>query len=34
MSDIVAILASIVLFAVAILYVHGCEQLKEGPGND
>lgn len=30
MSDLIFLVASIVFFVVAVLYVHGCDQLKGG----
>ena len=33
MSDIAFLVASIVFFVVAVLYVHGCESLRGGGGN-
>jgi hypothetical protein len=33
MSDLVFLAGSVVFFFVAILYVNGCQSLKDGGGN-
>jgi hypothetical protein len=33
MTDLAFLAASIVFFVVAVLYVHGCQNLKGGGGN-
>lgn len=33
MSDLIFVAASVVFFAIAVVYVSGCERLKGGRGN-